>query len=187
MPSWKQKFRIMHRYNQSARVYETLYSEEQEAKIKTLMQNLVLKRNSVVLDAGCGTGLLIKHLANRSEFFVGVDISKGLLQEALKKARLCQNVALVLADADNMPFHDGIFGAVFGITLLQNVPNLKVTLTEVMRVSKQTAPIVVTGLRKQFTLKDFVKTLNHAGLRVDRLKLDEMDRECVCICRKVRR
>jgi len=177
----------MHRYNQSAHVYDTQYSEEQEAKIKTLMQNLTLKRNSIVLDAGCGTGLLIKHLATRSEFFIGVDISRGLLQETAKKARLCQNVALVLADVDNMPFRERIFGAVFAVTLLQNVPNPKVTLTEVMRVSKQTAPIVVTGLRKRFTLKDFVEELNHAGLRADKFKLDKMNREYVCICRKVRR
>jgi len=151
------------------------------------MQNLRLLQDSRVLDAGCGTGLLIKHLANRSKFFVGVDISRGLLREAGKKARLCQNVALVLADVDNMPLRERIFGAAFAVTLLQNVPNPNVTLAEIMRVSKHTAPIVVTGLRKRFTLKDFVETLNHAGLRVDKLKLDEMNREYMCICRKVRR
>ena len=177
----------MRRYSQSAQVYDTRYFEEQEAKIKTIMQNLRMPQDSRVLDAGCGTGLLIKHLASRSRFLVGVDFSRGLLQEAVKKARLCQNVALLLADADNMPFREQIFDAVFGITLLQNVPNPKATLTEVMRVSKQNAAIAVTGLRKRFTLKDFAKALNHAGLRVDKMKQDEMNREYVCICRKVRR
>jgi len=151
------------------------------------MQNLRLLQDSIVLDAGCGTGLLVKHLANRSEFFIGVDISRGLLQEAVRNARLCQNVALVLADVDNMPFRERIFGAVFAVTLLQNVPNPKATLAEIIRVSSQIAPIVVTGLKKRFTLKDLMETLNHAGLRVDKLKLDEMNREYVCICRKVRR
>jgi ubiquinone/menaquinone biosynthesis C-methylase UbiE len=187
MSAWNSKRRVMRRYNQSARVYDTQYFEEQEAKIKTIMQNLHMPLDSIVLDAGCGTGLLIKHLANKTDFVVGLDISRGLLQKAIKKAQAYQNVALVMADADNMPFPNRTFGTVFAVTLLQNMPNPRVNLEEIVRVSKPTAWIAVTGLKKRFSRDDFTMTLKQAGLLVDALKLDEGNREYVCLCHKARR
>jgi len=176
----------MRRYNQSAHAYDTQYSEEQEAKFKTVMQNLRLPHKSRVLDVGCGTGLILNHLVEGAELIVGVDVSRGLLQEARKKAR-SHNVLLVLADADNMPFADHVFDVVLAITLLQNMPNPRSTLDEVKRVSKQTGPIVVTGLKKQFAKEDFAEMLNCADLTIGTLKLDDKNREYVCVCRRVQR
>ena len=187
MNAWSQKRRIMRRYNQSAHVYDTQYSGEQEAKFKTVMQNLRLPQKSRVLDVGCGTGLILNHLAGRVEFIVGIDISRGLLQEARRRARPHRYVSLVLADADNMPFADQVFGAVLAITLLQNMPNPRTTLDEIKRVSEQAATIVVTGLKKRFTEEDFAEMLNHADLTTSTLKPDEKNREYVCVCRRVRR
>lgn len=187
MRAWDLKRRIMRRYNQSARVYDTQYFEEQEAKITTIIRNLHVPPDSIVLDAGCGTGLLFKHLADKTELIVGLDISRGLLQEAIKKAQPYQNVALVMADADNMPFPNRAFDMVFVVTLLQNMPDPRANLEEISRVGKPTASIVVTGLRKRFSQDDFTLILKQAGLMVDTLKLDEGNREYVCLCHKARR
>jgi ubiquinone/menaquinone biosynthesis C-methylase UbiE len=106
MPTWNQKLRTMRRYNQSAHVYDTQYSEEQEAKNTTIMQNLNLKDSSTVLDLGCGTGSLIKHIADKTKLYTAVDFSRELLTHAKKKAHPFSNSALILADADNLPFPD---------------------------------------------------------------------------------
>jgi len=177
----------MRRYNQSAHVYDTQYFEEQEAKFKTVMQDLRLPHKSCVLDVGCGTGLITNRLVERAEFIVGVDFSRGLLQEARKKARSHEHVFLALADADNLPFADHVFDVVLAITLLQNMPNPRSTLDEIKRVSKQTAPIVITGLKKRFAEEDFAEMLKGADLTIDTLKPDDKNREYVCVCRKVRR
>ena len=187
MPVWIHKRRVMRRYDQSARAYDAQYREEQDAKIKVLMQGLSLKQSSVVLDAGCGTGLLFKHLTERAESITGTDISKGLLRKARERAQPYCNTALIQADADNMPFLNDTFDAVFAITLLQNMPNPKATLIEFNRVAKSTALIVATGLRKRFSQEDFVNLLKQADLRVEALKLDEENREYVCICKKMQR
>jgi len=186
MPAWNHKRRLMHRYNQSAHVYNAQYDEEQEAKIKIIMQSISLNQSSVVLDAGCGTGLLFGHLAGRVEFIVGTDVSNGLLQKARKKAP-SDSVALIQADADNMPFPNGSFDAVFAVTLLQNMPYPKATLAEFKSVSKESALIAVTGLRKRFSQDDFVRLLEQADLRVEAVKLDENSRDYVCICTKMKR
>ncbi len=187
MPAWNHKRRVMRRYNQSAQAYDTQYHEEQEAKIKAIMQSLSLKQSSVVLDAGCGTGLLFQHLAERTESITGTDISNGLLQKARKRAQPYCNTALIQTDVDNMPFLDETFDAILAITLLQNMPDPKATLTEFNRVSKQSALIVATGLRKQFFQEDFVRLLEQADLRVKTLRFDEENREYICICSKMQR
>jgi len=174
----------MRRYNQSAHTYDTQYHEEQEAKITTIMHNIHLKHNSTVLDAGCGTGILLKHLTDTVKLIVGIDISRNLLKKAREKAQHYQNVALVLADADNQPFPQHTFDAAFAVTLLQNTPSPKATLTEIQRVSKQNAMIAVTGLRKKFTQNGFLELLNQAGLTIDSLKQDKHNREYVGTCHK---
>ena len=155
--------------------------------MKTIMQNVSLQWNSKVLDIGCGTGLFFKHLVNKVESIVGIDISRGLLHEARKKVQDHQDISLVQADADHLPFVEKAFSSVFAVTLVQNTPNVNATLTEIKRVSKQTALIVMTGLKKKFTREDFLKMLDRAGLRVETLKIDAQNREYVCICRKTRR
>ncbi len=185
MPAWKQKRRTMRRYNQSAHVYDTQYLEEQEAKTTTVKQNLKLKDNSVVLDLGCGTGLLIKNFAGKTKLYVGADISRELLKYARTKAKPFPNSTLILADADNLPFPDQTFDAVFAVTLLQNMPRPDATLAEIYRVSKTRASIIVTGLRKRFTQEEFASELQQANLEKVTLKLDEGNREYVCICHKM--
>jgi len=187
MPTWNQKRRTTRRYNQSAHVYDTQYSEEQEAKITTIRQNLNLKANSRVLDLGCGTGILIKHLADKTKFYIGLDISRELLKNARKKAKPFPNSILVLADADNLPFPNHTFDAVLAVTLLQNMPAPHSTLAEINRVTTAKASIIVTGLRKRFTQQELVKNLQQANLEIETLKLDEGNRDDVCICHKKRR
>jgi malonyl-CoA O-methyltransferase len=177
----------MRRYNQSAHAYDTQYSEEQEAKITTIKQNLNLKDNSVALDLGCGTGILIKHFANKTKSYIGVDSSRELLKYAKRKAKSFPNSTLVLADADNLPFPDQTFDTVFAVTLLQNMPAPNSTLTEVNRISKTKASIIITGLRKRFTQEELVKQLQQTNLEIETLKLDEGNREYVCTCHKIRR
>lgn len=186
MLEWKKKRKAMHHYDQTALVYDSLYLEEQEAKIKAAMYDLPFGEDRVVLDIGCGTGLLFKHVAEKSKFTWGADISRGILKEAQKKAKSYGNVALIQADADNMPFANNVFDCVFVITLLQNTPNPAATLNEIKRVCNSDATIVATGLKKVFTREKFVKMLKKADLNVINLKLDEEMREYVSICTKMR-
>jgi ubiquinone/menaquinone biosynthesis C-methylase UbiE len=187
MSDWAKKRRVTRRYDQSARVYDVQYYEEQNAKISKAMENLTLNKDSKLLDVGCGTGLLFEHVAEKTRFTIGTDSSRGLLKEAKKKARPHENVALILADADNMPFANNTFDTVFAITLLQNMPHVVATLDEIKRVSRSEATIVVSGLRKAFTEDEFSKMLKRADLKAAVLKLDEQHREYIAVCLKTRR
>jgi len=171
---WNQKRKIIRRYDLTAQLYDVRYAEEQEIKYKTALERLNVARNSRVLDVGCGTGLLFSHVAAKAQTIVGADISGKLLLQAKERVRNFRNVHLVQADSDYLPFKDNRFSVVFAFTMLQNLPDPLETLKEIKRIAERDAPIVVTGLKKAFSLDAFRELLQNAGLRVVSLNDDDV-------------
>jgi ubiquinone/menaquinone biosynthesis C-methylase UbiE len=156
---WDQKRRVMRRYDASSRTYDALYGDEQCAKFYRALKSLTVIPGSVILDAGCGSGLLFNRVVSEAKMVVGLDISRSLLLSATGKAKEHKNVHLVRADVDNMPFGDGVFSVVFAFTVLQNLPRPLETLQAISQVAKQGAVIVVTGLKKYFSSENFSNLL----------------------------
>jgi malonyl-CoA O-methyltransferase len=162
---WKDKRKVMQRYDLTAEMYEERYREEQKAKYKAALENVNVA-NSAVLDAGCGSGLFFSHIAAQANIMVGVDTSRKLLHKAKQQASTLRNVFVLQADADHLPFQNGFFDAVFAFTVLQNMPNPSETLNELKRVAKIGGRLVVTGLKKAFSLNTFAAILESTGLRL---------------------
>jgi ubiquinone/menaquinone biosynthesis C-methylase UbiE len=184
MTEWDKKRGVMRHYDVTAHLYDMQYAEEQAAKIEAALEGVNMENGSSVLDAGCGTGVLFGYVAHKAETTVGVDISRKILLQARKRVKNLPNVDLILADTDNMPLEENIFSHVFAVTLIQNVPNPPKTLNEIKRVAKDDAAIVVTGLKKGFTLEEFEELLRDADLRIVALK-DEGLKCYVAICTKL--
>ena len=174
----------MRRYDLTAHIYDMQYAEEQAAKIEAAIKSINIKKYGLVLDAGCGTGLLFSYVADKSETTVGIDISRKILLQAKKRAENFPNVLLIWADADHMPLKEKVFSHVFAITLIQNTPNPIKTLNEIKRVAKEDAVIVVTGLKKTFSLEGFEKLLQEATLKI--VALQDEGLQCyVAVCTKL--
>ncbi|KPV65008.1 MAG: hypothetical protein AOA65_0582 [Candidatus Bathyarchaeota archaeon BA1] len=186
MTEWDKKREVMQHYDHSATVYDAQYSEEQKAKINAALSGMNLEGDSLVLDTGCGTGLLFDHIRNRVKLLVGIDISPRILKEAERRAKRFPTALILRADADHTPFPNETFDTVFAITLLQNMPNPQTTLHEMKRVSKNHAIIAVTGLKKEFTKEGFKKLLDAAGLKTSIIKANDQLKGHVAICRKRR-
>lgn len=183
MSEWDSKRDVMHRYDLTAHIYDMRYAEEQTAKIEAVIESVNMEKESSVLDVGCGTGLLFSYVANKAEAIVGLDISRKILLQAKKHAKKFANVHLILADADNMPLKEDVFSHIFALTLIQNTPNPLKTLNEIERVTREYVVIVVTGLKKKFSIKAFERLLHDAGLDVIALK--NVSLKChVAVCSK---
>ncbi len=165
MTGWKDKRKVMQLYNATAEMYDERYAQEQESKYKKALENVYVNRK-IVLDVGCGSGLFFKKIAVQAGLVIGVDVSRKLLFKAKEQGSSFLNVAVLQADADHLPFRDGLFGAVFAFTVLQNVPKPAETLNELKRVAKKGNKIVVTGLKKAFPLTSFIDLLDDSGLTV---------------------
>ena len=163
MSGWRQKRKVMHRYDLTAEMYDARYKDEQEAKYEAVLRCVSIGQ-AAVLDVGCGTGLFFDHTAERAEMVVGVDLAKKMLLQANERSQRFGNVYVVRADADYLPFKPGYFGAVFAFTVLQNVPKPSHALLEITRAAKPGACVVVTALKKSLSRQAFEGLLESAGL-----------------------
>lgn len=182
MWEWKEKRGTMQHYDQQATIYDVQYVGEQNAKIEDILKHMKFDPNEIVLDLGCGTGFLFHYINQKIGFLVGIDMSRNALREAKKRTKNMPNIVLVRADADNIPFLDHSFDKVFAITVLQNMPDLKKTIVEMKRVSKPQAIFAITGLKKKFASKSFVKLLERAQLKVVTLNTNQQLKGYVAIC-----
>ena len=99
MSVWGKKRSVMKHYDAVAKIYDLQYGREQRMKMEFALKNLHLKSKSLVLDVGCGTGILFEYLLDKVEILVGVDISKNILKKAKEKLEGVDNVFLIQADA----------------------------------------------------------------------------------------
>jgi ubiquinone/menaquinone biosynthesis C-methylase UbiE len=183
MSGWHKKRRVMVCYDTTASIYDRRYAEEQAAKVEAALKNVSIEKEGLILDVGCGTGILFDHVADEADGIIGVDFSKKCLLQAKERIfnKSLQNVQLILADVDNMPFHNEVFNTVFAMTILQNMPSPSETLAEIKRVSINDALFVVSGLKKIFTEKGFERLLKNSQLNT--LMLEDEKLKCyVAVC-----
>lgn len=172
MATWKEKRKIITRYNTTAESYNEQYADEQRGKYRKALENIEVSGKNL-LDVGCGSGLFFQEVASQTEFVVGVDVSRKLLQKARIQAKKLSAVFVIQADADHLPFTDNFFNSIFVFTVLQNIPKPAQTLTELRRVAAVGSQITVTGLKKTYSVGKFMDVLEDSGMQVDAFIDDE--------------
>ena len=176
MATWKDKRKVIRSYDTTAEMYEERYADEQQRKYKKALEKVNVS-GKAVLDVGCGSGLFFREVAADEMIVAGVDISRKLLFKAKQQARAFPNAFVLQADADHLPFKIGCFDDIFAFTVLQNVPNPNETLVELKRVIECEGRIIVTGLKKAFSLEKFMDILENSGLQVITF-VDDEDVNC---------
>lgn len=87
------------------------------------------------LELGCGTGLFTAKVARSGAALAGIDLSPDLLASARRRTAGLSNVRLVCGNAEEMPYPDGAFDAVYGSSVLHHL-DLERAVREVFRVLK---------------------------------------------------
>lgn len=126
-------------FDRWAPTYDTLFpSVFYQAIHKRLLEYVDFCDRPNVLDLGCGTGRLLDRLATEFPTLcgTGLDLSAEMILQARKKKRDRHRPRLIFipGNAEELPFAEGQFDAVFNTISFLHYPNPERVLSEVSRV-----------------------------------------------------
>lgn len=83
-----------------------------------------------IVDAGCGTGLILQYLPTKS---IGIDINPRSLERAREHV---PQAMLIQGDLENMPIRDGVFPTIICTETLEHLPFPRKALDHLFRILK---------------------------------------------------
>lgn len=154
--------------NLGGRIYDIRYTAEQEKKYSLIIAELKTQETDIVLDDGCGTGLLFPFM---NTFLIGLDLSNKLLKLALK--RVTETTFLVNGDSENLPFRNKVFDRIISVTVIQNTDDPNRMILDAKRALKNYGDFAFTGLKKAFTKQEFQSLFGAKTVKVRKIIDDE--------------
>lgn len=113
-----------------------------DAKSATV-KALGLEHGMTALDVGCGTGEEVRHMAAAAGAATGIDASELLVNEARRRTGPEYEARFEVARAEELPFPADQFDGVRAERTLQHVGDLGAAVSEMWRVARPGARIVV--------------------------------------------
>ncbi len=144
------------------------YDEGYEGKLSKRFYRLLLNRveldpGAVVLDVGCGTGIVLKKLSERIPIYgYGIDVEEKMIAEAKAK---CPDMRITVSSCTNTPFENGQFDIVTACMAYHHFADRTGFAKEASRVLKEHGYLYITDPYFPFPVR---KTMNLA-FRIHRI------------------
>lgn len=128
-------------YRALADSYEQRWQRYLDVSTVHTLDALDPREGETILDAGCGTGLLLRRIAAcaPSAHLVGVDLALAMIRQADSKSS-----DRMVGDVCRLPLADGSLDAVVMASVLQYLPSLDRALSEAARVLRPGGRLVIT-------------------------------------------
>ena len=180
----EKKKNIIAKYNSTSRFYDNRYRNIQNSKFKLLLKNFKFD-DKIILDAGCGTGLLFEfflrfnqRMLNRKLRYIGLDISWKMLKQFLykiNKRSSIKRVNLILGDIENLPFREEKIHQIFAVTSFQNLYNIEKGLKELIRVGQHGTSLNLSILGKNLNLDSIYSFLKSETANLNLITLEKVE------------
>ncbi|MCS7163463.1 MAG: class I SAM-dependent methyltransferase [Thermodesulfovibrio sp.] len=170
---------------------EKFYNEKLESKFYSIVSEMNLEYDSLILDVGTGTGNLLKpiisKLGEKSTIFA-IDYSEKMLKIAKKKFSKVKNIFFILADAHFMPFRDYIFDTVICFGVFPHFDDKEISVKEISRILKKGGRLFIAHALSSQELREhhrkapevsndflpepdlMIKILSSANIKIKRLE-----------------
>lgn len=158
-------------YSSISAGYDELYGEEQLAKLIEVINFVRFERDDIILDVGCGTGLITKRIGEGVRRVVGIDISREMMERGRTGG-----TEFMVCDAESLPFRQRVFDKVVSFTVLQNLEDPSRTLSEIERVCN--GFVALTVLKKHLSLKRVEQLV---GRYLSPYRVLELEKDLLCI------
>ncbi len=135
--------------------------------------------NSLLLDVGCGSGILIQKLLslNRDMKLYGLDITLKMVEVAKRKFQNESNVEITLGSAVKMPYKNSSFDYVTCASSFHHHPNPLQSAKEMVRVLKPGGKLLILDMCIEGFLRKLlfkIENIYHNEGKVFRLTNKEM-------------
>ena len=168
------------KYQQYDWITDTKYPEKLFHIVREWSTVLAIDEYSRILDAGCGTGLITRHLNNA----IGLDVNNWALNRAKFHA---PKATFIQGSITALPFADDSFDLVICTHTLEHIIDPKVALCEFLRVGRMIIGAVPTNFilwhyRKYLTRADIHEEPFHVNYSRQKLEtLLESYRHHICL------
>ncbi len=154
-----------HYYDEFSRSYDREREDGYHALVDQLEAEIVLARGrgARVLEAGCGTGMVLRRVAPEARLAVGADLSHGMVGRAADRG-----LRVVAASILHLPFADGAFDVAYSLKVLAHVREIESALAELARVVRP-GGVVLAEFYNPFSLRYLAKSLGGPGKIGERL------------------
>ena len=88
-------------------------------EISTILDQLSSLEGDSILELGVGPGRILKKLVGRGFRIVGMDYDPNMVYFSARRTRNDQDIDLLVADGQNLPFRGGVFDAIICIRVLK--------------------------------------------------------------------
>jgi ubiquinone/menaquinone biosynthesis C-methylase UbiE len=143
-------------YDEFSRSYERHRHDGYHAfldELETATVRRYLRPDMAILEAGCGTGLVLNRLRPHAARAYGVDLSRGMVEKAHQRS-----LTVVQGSITDLPFADGSFDLVCSFKVLAHVQQIERALAEMSRVLKP-GGVLLAEFYNRHSLRYLIKRL----------------------------
>jgi ubiquinone/menaquinone biosynthesis C-methylase UbiE len=150
-------------YNEFAAAYEDQRSPNLKDGYHAMLDDLevdLVRRYGTgldVLEAGCGTGLLLARIAEFAHRAEGVDLSPGMLRKAEERGLNVREGSVTA-----LPYEDASFDLTCSFKVLAHVPDIGLALAEMARVTRP-GGVVIAEFYNPMSIRGMLKQYGPAG------------------------
>lgn len=130
-------------------------------EVHELLKMIEIKKG-ILLDIGCGTGILLPHLSKYCDIYIGLDHSKGMVRSAIQKYR---TPSFLIGDGERLPFKEGSINTIVCRGSLHHMINTNFALNEFLRVLDKGGRLVMVETNG---LNPLIRSLRFIMTKVDR-------------------
>ncbi len=126
-------------------------------KVDPLLKNINIKSDNIILDIGCGTGVLVPYLWDRLHHkgtLIEIDISREMIRHGKMKFKQIPCYWLI-TDAHFLPLRDEVADTIICFSIFPHLINKKQAVKEHSRVLKKGGVWVVCHLRPSKEINEF--------------------------------
>lgn len=147
-------------FDEIALHWETNLEERERIILKEALRFMPPANKPVtVLDAGCGTGVLLPYLSDYS--VIAVDASSEMLKIAIER-NAHSNVSFIQAACESLPLKDASVDVVVGLNLYPHLTDAQAALAQFRRVMRSHGRLTLLHFQDSHTVTAIHKSIGGA-------------------------